>query len=99
MPPTHLARTVVAPGRAQDPADGTKGNEHMSGSKVRLQAIDAVKGCTPPPAAFFPPPEAPGEIFGQNVFSKKVMQQRLPKATFKALMGTVEHGKPLDPGR
>jgi len=40
---------------------------------------------------------SPGEIFGQNVFSKAVMQQRLPKAVFKSLMATIEHSKPLDP--
>jgi glutamine synthetase len=68
----------------------------VSGSKARLQAIDAVKDYAPP-AGIFPTPEAPGEIFGQNVFTKAVMQQRLPKAVFKSLMATIEHSKPLDP--
>ncbi len=68
----------------------------MSGSKARLQAIDTVKKASAP-SAFFPAPEAPGEIFGRNVFTKSVMQQRLPKAVFKSLMATVEHSKPLDP--
>jgi len=68
----------------------------MSGSKARLQAIDAVNS-SEPPLAFFPPPEAAGEIFGANVFTKAVMQQRLPKAVFKSVMGTVEHSKTLDP--
>ena len=49
------------------------------------------------PLGFFPPAEAPGEIFGQNVFTKAVMQQRLPKPIFKSLMATIEHSKPLDP--
>jgi glutamine synthetase len=69
----------------------------MSGSKARLEAIDAVKGFEPP-AGFFPPAaEAPGDIFGQNVFTKLVMQQRLPKPVFKSVMATIEHSKPLDP--
>ena len=68
----------------------------MSGSNARLQAIDAVRRCTGP-AAFFPTTEAPGEIFGQNVFSKAVMQKRLPKAVFKSVMATIEHSKALDP--
>jgi glutamine synthetase len=68
----------------------------MSGSTARLQAIDSVRRYTPP-AAFFPAPEAPGEIFGQNVFTKAVMQQRLPKSVFKSVMATIEHSKPLDP--
>jgi glutamine synthetase len=68
----------------------------LSGSKARLTAIDAVKSYEAP-ARFFPTPEAPGEIFGQNVFSKAVMQKRLPKQVFKSVMGTIEHSKTLDP--
>jgi glutamine synthetase len=68
----------------------------MSGSKARLQAIDAVKNYQPP-AQLSIPEGNPGEIFGQNVFSKAVMQKRLPKAVFKSLMGTIENSKPLDP--
>src|SRR5579862_6587580 len=70
--------------------------QSMSGSKTRLQAIESVKGYKAP-AGFFPAPEAPGEIFGANVFTKAVMQQRLPKPVFKSLMATIEHSKPLDP--
>ena len=68
----------------------------MSGSTSRLQAIDSVKRFQPP-AGSFVPTEAPGEIFGQNVFGKSVMQARLPKPIFKSLMATIEHAKPLDP--
>ena len=68
----------------------------MSGSKARLQAIEAVKDYTPP-AGIFPESGAPGDVFGENVFSKSVMQKRLPKLVFKSLMGTIEHSKPLDP--
>jgi len=68
----------------------------MSGSKGRLQSIDAVKAYAAP-TAFFPTPEAPGEIFGQNVFTKAEMQKRLPKLVFKSVMATIEHSKPLDP--
>src|SRR5271154_2553935 len=68
----------------------------MSGSKARLQAIDAVKGYTAPTESFAAS-EAPGEIFGENVFTKSVMQKRLPKLVFKSLMSTIEHSKPLDP--
>jgi glutamine synthetase len=68
----------------------------MSGSTSRLAAIESVKRYQPP-AGFFPPADAPGKIFGENVFTKAVMQQRLPKPIFKSLMATVEHSKPLDP--
>ncbi len=68
----------------------------MSGSKARRDAIHAVKSYEAPPA-IFPASEQPGEIFGSNVFTKAVMQQRLPKSVFKSVMSTIEHSKVLDP--
>lgn len=35
------------------------------------------------------------EIFGSNVFSDRVMKERLPKDTYKALRRTIEQGVPL----
>ncbi len=37
------------------------------------------------------------EMFGSLVFNDTVMQERLPKATYRALRETREHGKPLEP--
>lgn len=37
-------------------------------------------------------------IFGQDVFTERVMQQRLPKDVYKKLLRTIEHAEPLDPG-
>ena len=68
----------------------------MSGNAVRLQAIKDVEAYVPP-AVSFDETEAPGEIFGENVFSKAVMQKRLPKSVFKSVMATIEHAAPLDP--
>jgi glutamine synthetase len=67
------------------------------GSSARQDAINAVKNYTPP-ASSFQDSEMPGEIFGANVFTKSVMQQRLPKAVYKSVLGTIEHSKTLDPG-
>ncbi len=39
----------------------------------------------------------PAEIFGEYVFGDSVMKARLPKATYKILKKTIEHGLPLDP--
>ena len=39
----------------------------------------------------------PGEVFGENVFSKAVMQKRLPKSVYKSVIATIEHGETLDP--
>lgn len=41
-------------------------------------------------------PQRVDSYFGKDVFSRRVMRQRLPKETFRRLMETVEHGKPLD---
>ncbi len=41
---------------------------------------------------------SPGQVdryFGKDVFSRRVMRQRLPKETFKRLMTTIEQGQPL----
>ena len=37
------------------------------------------------------------EYFGENVFSRAVMQERLPKKVYKALRKTIDEGKELDP--
>ena len=37
------------------------------------------------------------EIFGENVFNDRVMQERLPKKVYKALKKTQEEGQELDP--
>jgi len=68
----------------------------MSSSKARQAAIDGVNNYSPP-TSIFPTPERPGEIFGQNVFTKAEMMKRLPKPVFKSVMATIEHSKPLDP--
>ncbi len=38
------------------------------------------------------------ELFGINVFNERKMQERLPKATYKALKKTIENGESLDLG-
>jgi glutamine synthetase len=37
------------------------------------------------------------EIFGRDVFSTKIMRQRLPKEVFRSLQRTIDKGEPLDP--
>ncbi len=68
----------------------------MSGNAVRLQAINNVEGYIPP-AISFVPGEAPGEIFGSNVFTKAEMQLRLPKSVYRSVVATIEKGAKLDP--
>ncbi len=68
----------------------------MSGNKARQDSIEAVRHYDAP-AAVFTSTENPGEIFGENVFTKAVMQKRLPKPVFKSVMATIEHSETLDP--
>lgn len=37
------------------------------------------------------------ELFGENVFNDKVMQEKLPKKVYKELHKTIDDGKELDP--
>ena len=68
----------------------------MSGSTARFQAIQAVTNYAPisAPLNFAETPSS--ELFGTNVFSVKVMKDRLPKSIFKSVMKTIELGEPLD---
>ena len=68
----------------------------MNGNTVRLQAINNVEARVPP-AISFDQAEAPGEIFGSNVFTKAEMQLRLPKSVYKSVVATIEKGAKLDP--
>ncbi len=68
----------------------------MGGNDARVQAIKDVEAYVPPTVSFMAD-EAPGKIFGENVFSSSVMQQRLPKSVFRSVMSTIEHSAPLDP--
>ena len=68
----------------------------MSGNAVRLQAINNVEAYVPP-AISFDPTEAPGEIFGANVFTLAEMRLRLPKSVYKSVVATIEKGDKLDP--
>jgi glutamine synthetase len=68
----------------------------MSGNAVRLQAINSVEAYVPPPISF-DPGEAPGEIFGANVFTLAEMRLRLPKSVYKSVVATIEKGAKLDP--
>jgi len=68
---------------------------NVSGNAVRLQAINNVEAHVPP-AISFDPTEAPGEIFGANVFTLAEMRLRLPKSVYKSVVATIEKGAKLD---
>ena len=69
----------------------------MSGSQARMSAVQAVTNYERPDG----PPNfselSTAEIYGTNVFSPQVMQERLPKDVWKSLKKTMETAQPLDP--
>lgn len=68
----------------------------MSGSEARLKAISAVNNYKPLSAPLNFAETTIGELYGTNVFSLKVMKDRLPKSIFKSVLKTIEAGEPLD---
>src|ERR1051326_19938 len=46
--------------------------------------------------ALTPAADRVDQLFAADVFTEKVMQQRLPKEVFKRLQRTINHGEPLD---
>jgi glutamine synthetase len=68
----------------------------MSGSAARLNAIKAVTSYVPSAAPLNFSETPANEIYGCNVFSLKVMKDRLPKNVFKSVLKTIEAGEPLD---
>lgn len=69
----------------------------MSGSNARSNAIRAITSYKPDIAPLNYASTKPTEIFGSNVFSDKVMKERLPRIVYKSLKKTIEQGVQLDP--
>ncbi|AGW12687.1 glutamine synthetase III family protein [Megalodesulfovibrio gigas] len=68
----------------------------MSGIQARLNAISAIINYKPAGAPLNFSETKPTELYGCNVFSDKVMRERLPKNIYKSLKKTIEHGEKLD---
>ena len=67
----------------------------MSGNAIRLKAIaGTISSKLPEPFDFKGLPT--GELFGENVFSLSVMEERLPRHVFKSLLKTIKEGIALD---
>ena len=69
----------------------------MSGSNARSNAIRAITSYKPDLAPLNYADTKPTEIYGSNVFSDKVMKERLPRIVYKSLRKTIEQGVQLDP--
>jgi glutamine synthetase len=68
----------------------------MSGIQARLNAISAIINYQPSHAPLNFSDTKPTDVFGSNVFSDKVMKERLPKHVYKSLKKTIDFGEKLD---
>lgn len=69
----------------------------MSGNQSRQDAIKAVTNYVSTTEPLSYADKSVGEIFGSNVFSLKVMEERLPKKVFNSIKKTIETSGQLDP--
>ena len=68
----------------------------MSGIQARLNAISAIINYKPSHSPLNFNETKPTDIFGSNVFSDKVMKERLPKHVYKSLKNTIAFAEKLD---
>jgi glutamine synthetase len=68
----------------------------MGGNEARRRAIEAI-GRYSVPGSGLAGEESPADLFGRNVFSRNVMQARLPRPVYESVLATIEHSEPLDP--
>ncbi len=74
----------------------------MSDAMTRMETLRAIaewhENGTVPHDDTPPKIEPIQSIFARDVFSERVMRERLPKEVFKAILRTIRLGEPLDPG-
>ena len=68
----------------------------MSGNITRLNAIAAINSYAPFKQQLNFAETPTRDLFNANVFSTAVMKERLPKAVYKSVLATIEHGTMLD---
>ena len=92
---TTLTKEGVATGNGQAAAGGT--GAAPQGGTARQAAISAVtsqQGGAPPLGY---EETRTQDLFCENVFTKQLMKEKLPKSVYKTLLRTMESGEPLDP--
>jgi len=68
----------------------------MTMATVRSDAVEASTSWTDSSGASSAIPTSVEKVFAQDVFTERVMQQRLPKDAYKRLLRTINHGERLD---
>ncbi len=94
-----IMSSTLPPETKSTPTRGPVSNGHAStppATTARLAAIAAVTGHQSSAPSLDSSAVPMQDLFCANVFSKKVMQERLPEAVFQSLMKTIESGQKLD---
>lgn len=66
-------------------------------NNARLSAIQAITTYKPESSSFNFRESRPMDIYGSNVFSDKVMRERLPRDVYKSLQKTIRYGETMNP--
>lgn len=69
----------------------------MTGNTARMEAIRGILAGSKTPITFDYASKPTGEVFGSNVFSLAVMQQKLSPTTFNKMAATMRGEAPFDP--
>lgn len=69
----------------------------MNGYSTRQMAITAINNYVSTRPSLNFTETSPTELFGSNVFSDKVMRERLPRDVYRLLRQTIEDGEKMDP--
>jgi glutamine synthetase len=72
-------------------------NKQMKTSSSRKQAVEDIRNRHETPAAIDYSQTSVSEIFGANVFNRKLMRTLLPPNAYKAVCKALDNGEQLDP--
>ena len=73
-----------------------QGNTTINGNESRAAAISTINKNGNQTETMNSASTPINEIFGTNVFSPRIMKQRLPKSVYKSVMLSIETGSQLD---
>lgn len=69
----------------------------MTDANARRKAIQTIEARGPVQGTVDYTNQPVADVFGENVFNRKVMRTLLPKNAYRAVIRALDHGEPLDP--
>ncbi|OQY11782.1 MAG: glutamine synthetase type III [Desulfobacteraceae bacterium 4572_19] len=68
----------------------------MSGNKARLNAVTTISNYGPVESRINFLEKHSGDVYGENIFGIRIMQNRLPREVYKSVKNTIDTGSRLD---